>query len=232
MRSVHFRFRILSFFVLLILFAQFSASQGLSVGLKGGAALSNDFERVTGGDSESKQYIFGPAIEVKLPARLAVEASALYRRVGYTSIQSTLIGPSWDRVRANSWEVPFSLKFYFPAAKSVQPFMFGGYALRSLSGSEDNYSYPTSKTGSPGYDTIYGKSEAQIWSNPTHGVTFGGGIRLGSGTFDVSPEIRYTYWSGVPFDISSSHGFSVKSSSYELNFLLKVGFDIRDGARR
>ena len=37
-----------------------------------------------GGGRESSPFLIGPTVEVRLPASFAIEASALYRRLGYT----------------------------------------------------------------------------------------------------------------------------------------------------
>ena len=60
---------------LLLTFPSFS--QSIAIGVKGGIRATNDVEG--SGTSESKRYLVGPAVEVILPFRIAVEVDALYR---------------------------------------------------------------------------------------------------------------------------------------------------------
>ncbi len=62
--------------ILFVLIATNAASAELiSIGVKGGIPLS---KQTTNSNDESRPYIFGPSIEIRLLAYFAVEASALY----------------------------------------------------------------------------------------------------------------------------------------------------------
>ncbi len=74
------RMRIRALFCLLILNGiQAASAQLVSIGVKGGVSLT---EHTTANQDESCPYIVGPSIEFRLPAGFAIEAAALYERLG------------------------------------------------------------------------------------------------------------------------------------------------------
>jgi hypothetical protein len=87
----------------------------LSIGAIGGARL---IEPIQNGD-ESPRYTVGRSVEVPLFGRFAVEADALYQRLGDTTAFTFSLAPGLDRgmnqERANSWEFPLG-EILFPAA--------------------------------------------------------------------------------------------------------------------
>jgi len=121
-------------------------AQSLSVGAIGGIRLTDDIRSgqinastsgqisVAGGTmSESRRYVVGPAVEIGLPFRLALEFDALYRREGYRTDLRVSIPPSvnpfgpfggtqFDRARANSWEFPLLLKYKIPL-RVIKPYV-------------------------------------------------------------------------------------------------------------
>ena len=84
-------------------------------------------------------------MEVRLPARFAVEADALYQRIGYSNVfnlNDTNLFQS--RERGNSWEFPLLVKYYFrPQSESWQPFVGTGFAFRTTSFHSDYSESPT-----------------------------------------------------------------------------------------
>src|SRR4051812_15902078 len=116
-----------------------ASAQLVSFGVKGGVSLT-DPDRYKG---ESKRYIVGPSVEVRLPLGFAVEVDALYRRVGssFSYIFPTLNPDgtpanmtiaNYNRQRGNSWEFPILAKYYFRSRSSAwQPFLATGYAFRA-----------------------------------------------------------------------------------------------------
>jgi hypothetical protein len=73
-------------FALVFLFALSAAAQPVSVGVLGGVPLIDQTQ--TYGNpldhDESRPYIIGPSLEVRLPAGFAIEADGLYQRIGST----------------------------------------------------------------------------------------------------------------------------------------------------
>jgi hypothetical protein len=102
-------------------------SQQLAVGVKGGIRASGDIGGLSYGGSESKRYIIGPMLDLRLPWRLGVEFDALYRRFGYTSGSHYQgYASAIHRGRANSWEFPIIIKYRLPV-RSAHPFAGVGY---------------------------------------------------------------------------------------------------------
>ena len=102
----------------------------------------------------------------------------------------------------------------------------GGYVLRNLSGITDVIRDFGSDylTGAP-YDKTYnGDPSYFLRDNPTHGVTAGGGLRFRVGFLRVSPEIRYTRWSGSSFQEAGSFGSFVQSKQNQLDLLVGLTF--------
>jgi hypothetical protein len=108
-------------------------AQVLGVGLKGGVRLTDDLDTYWA-ISESKRYVVGPMATVRRGSGFAVEVDALYRRVGFRTMNSGLfIGEvATSRARGNSWEFPMLLR------KSLWHGVYAGvgYAPRVIHGSE------------------------------------------------------------------------------------------------
>src|SRR4051794_27101617 len=77
------------YFVLLLVasVSPFASAQLLSVGALGGVPVSDSKDK-----NESPPYVVGGSVEVRLPAGFALEADALYRRLGTSS--SFFLSPS------------------------------------------------------------------------------------------------------------------------------------------
>ena len=199
----------LVFFLLLIIP---SFSQSLAIGVKGGIRATNDVEG--SGTSESKLYLVGPAVEVKLPFRIAVEVDVLYSRFGLRATSGGFFGSSVQSQRANSWEFPLLGKF-----RPVRPiFVEGGYVPRTMSGSTHFDSTNVDYLGNRTRQISQQKTDFQV----NHGLMAGGGIDLPLGHLRISPEVRYTRWFNRSFDYEGSHGFSSQSTQNRTEML--VGF--------
>jgi hypothetical protein len=86
---------------------QNASAQEFAFGIKGGAWTTGDIgnpSSFAGGilHLESKRYIIGPMVELRLPLRLSVEFDALYRRLGFTQDIDFCCGFSVSRERDNS----------------------------------------------------------------------------------------------------------------------------------
>jgi hypothetical protein len=188
--------------------------QGFAAGVKGGVRMTDDLE----GDaaSESKRYLVGPAVELQLPFRLAVEVDALYSRFGLRSVNGDTFGSVYIRSdRANSWEFPILAKF------RPLPLLFveGGYVPRTMSGR-------THSDSSTVVD-LAGTRVHQVSTNDTHyglshGVLVGGGLELPLGHLRLAPELRYTYWGNRALDLEGSHGYHVLSTQNRADILIGI----------
>ncbi len=192
--------------------AAIAVAQPVSVGVLGGVPLIDQTQN--SGNSlyhdESRPYIIGPSFEVRLPAGFAIEADALYQRIGNTfsyQIQtlSTIIpagptivpvGPTTvgltNRTRANLWEFPVLGKYYFRRDSAWQPFIGTGWALRTAhvheSGAQTTINAGAGLSSSAFVENF--RSDLQV------GATFAAGLRYRVGHFALLPEVRYTRWSG------------------------------------
>jgi hypothetical protein len=168
-------------------------AQTFSFGAKAG--IGTNRSGFGGLNSESKPYLVGPVLEFKLPVGLSIEASALYSRLGESSFAPANgevgVGPTFWRLRANSWEFPILAKRYLPEyRRGIRPFVSGGYAIRRVS--FDEYSL-----------TVFGPQRLDLTAppdarNPTHGVAAAAGFQIPFGPLKIAPEVRYTRWITVP----------------------------------
>ena len=210
--------------VLLLPAAQHGQTQVLSFGLKGGIPLTNAVAGNFGGASEARRYTVGPMMELRLPASLAFEADALYKRTGYRASQSDSGITIRGQARAHSWEFPMLLKYYLPWL-AARPFVGGGYTIRRFSKVEGTAQISgTLSSGTP-IETRFSVPRSTVLHNdPTHGMAAGLGLRLITQRLHLSPEIRYTRWTGRPFDDQGPRGFVLQSTQNQVEVLLGVSF--------
>jgi hypothetical protein len=163
-----------TFFTAVLLASSAASAQHISVGVAGGVPLTDglsDFTSVSGAYrtlSDSKEYIFGPMLEVRIPWNLAIEIDALYRPINVTTnlVPNLLTGPA-SSANVSTWEFPVLAKYRF-TLPILTPFVEAGPSFRAL-GSELGY-----------------------LSN--RGLTVGGGAELKILKLRIAPELRYTHW--------------------------------------
>src|SRR5580704_18439105 len=115
-------------------------------GVEGGVWTTADIGNPTSPSAgilhlESKRYVVGPMLELRLPLRLSVELDALYRRLGFTEhfdYGDYCCGFSVLRERDNSWEFPATLK-YGISNRFLRPFIGVGAAPRIVNGASVSY---------------------------------------------------------------------------------------------
>ncbi len=167
-------------------------------------------------------------LEVRLPFSFAFEVDGLYRRTGYDAIAGGLGTIANTRVRANSWEFPLLVKYYFgPHLLPLRPYAVAWYAIRKLSGFDISVHTIGQDffTGNTIDQTIHTSSpQYYIRDNPVHGVVAGGGLRFKLGHLSISPEARYTHWGSITFDEFGSHGFYVQSLQNQADVMVGITF--------
>jgi len=212
----------------LFLLALNLAAQPISFGIKAGLPLLKAFEGSFGVGSEERPYTVGPMVEVKLPASLALEVNALYRRTGYSTSNELFGIANVGQARANSWEFPILAKYYVTGRTSrLRLFFSGGYVFRSLSGAEFTWhSFGIDPLNGAPFDYT-AREQNPDWlvrHSPVHGVAagLGGGARIGP--LQAAPEIRYTRWSARLIDEEGSQGFYARSAKNQLDLLLSLTF--------
>ena len=184
--------------VLLILFLLTSREvwgQAISFGVKGGVPFTGR----TAPNDESRPYIVGASFEVRLPAGFAIEADALYQRLGNTSWyylpQEAGTSLLLNRQRGNSWQFPMLGKYYFRRNSSLwQPFVGTGWAFRTT-GLHQDVSLLTATNESNHASSAHADSRSDLGV----GAVFAAGVRLHKGRFAFLPELRYTRWGSSSF---------------------------------
>jgi hypothetical protein len=179
--------------------------------VKGGLRVTGDLDGYAA--SESRNYLVGPAVEVKLPLRLSVEVDALYSRFGLRTTNGDFGSSYTQSQRANSWEFPILAKF-----RPLRPvFVEGGFVPRTMSGSTHYESISidffsgNSKRDSGDLKTSYDASRGWI---------VGGGVELPLRRLRVAPEVRYTRWNDRPVDLYGSHGYFVQSTQNRADIII------------
>ena len=151
----------------------------ISFGVKGGVPLSDAFsdhtttsvDLITHSFSNSKNYVAGLMLELKLPFGFSAEADALYRPLNLT-VDNRVV-PSFTSHLSedvHSAEFPIVGKYHFLHAPLVSPYIEAGPIFRTVGASGSYLS--------------------------NHGFTFGGGVDIKLLLLRVSPEIRYSRWAG------------------------------------
>lgn len=217
----------LAFVILFVFSAAYAIAQPVSVGVLGGVQLIDQTQSFSGSTNqdESRPYVVGPTVEVRLPAGFALEADALYQRVGTTfSYQLATLesGATFvnlpatvaetTRSRANLWEFPVLGKYYFRRDSAWQPFIGTGWAMRF--GEFHQATTQTFLQASGALNTASFTDNFQ--SNLEVGAAFAAGLRFRAGHFALLPQFRYTRWGG------SSSNDTLRCN--EAVFLLGVSF--------
>jgi hypothetical protein len=201
--------------------------QSLSLGVKGGVRVSDDFQYAA--MSESKRYVVGPAAQITLPLRFAIEFEVLYRRQGYSTGNSTPLYSSAIREADNVWEFPILARYRIPLP-AIRPFAEAGWAPRITQGSQDASGSYLSQLNPATY-TSYSRRTYVDWPT-THGVLVGGGIQLGIGRLQIAPEVRYTHWNQQAVSGYFPDGPGYGSSQNQLDILLGVSWRFTGEANR
>ena len=196
---------------------QICQAQLVSFGVTGGVPL---LDRTTNSSDESRPYIVGPSIEVRLPAGFAIEAAALYQRIGNNHTFQLIIPPGTagpgltffnDRLRGNSWQFPLIGKYYFRSRASWQPFIGTGWAVRAVGVHQRIKETTVDASGVSRTFSFKNDSRADV----AVGAVFAAGLRYRVNRIAFTPEVRYTRW-------GSSNNFLLRKD--EASFLLGIHF--------
>lgn len=155
--------------------------QSLSIGLVGGAAVTDSFRTETvpeSGDyfigtrffSTSKDYIAGVSIEMRFTPHCSIEADGMFRELHLTwaAVEPDGALNSVSPSPVVTWEFPMLAKYRFRLG-NFSPFVEAGPSLRS--------------TGN-----LNG-------TNPSHfGFTAGVGVEKNLRGLKIAPVVRYTRW--------------------------------------
>jgi opacity protein-like surface antigen len=206
-------------------------AQPVSVGVKAGMPLT-DFvstvqnQNVSGAlgrlvdfHSNTRPYVFGASIELRLPAKFGIELDALYRRLNYSGTDVTNGVTSTSTVSstsASAWEFPLLLKYRF-GPKIVKPYVEAGFAWDTLTGLKQSVQRTVA--------TIKGSSTTstppELHKTGTSGFVTGAGLDLHALVIHIAPEIRYTHWGSPHFEDPAG---LVKSKQSQAEFLVGITF--------
>lgn len=199
------RFRSSSVTLCFSLFAVCSvanAASPLSIGIKGGVALtdaySDDTYTLTNvtyrNYSDTKDFIIGGFAELRLPFGIGAEADALYRPLHYTTVTSTLLSSTASGYNS-TWEFPIVAKYRLPFP-IVKPYVEAGPSFRSTT------------------------NNTRYLSN--HGFALGAGVEVKAILVRISPEIRFTRWGsdGTP----TAGSAPAYSNPNQVEFLVGLSF--------
>ena len=184
-------------FTFLLLSARLAVAQPIAIGVEGGIRTTGDVSGTLA--PESKRYIVGPKVEVRLPLHLSVEFDALYRDIGFTGYSQSCCGSSITRERDTSWEFPMIVKYRFPGVTRLRlrPFAGIGYAPRIVSGSDvSSGSFLIEITQNPPAASTYEyfNVHRNVSYPVTQGLVVSGGVEFGARHLLISPELRYVHW--------------------------------------
>lgn len=166
----------------------------------------------------------GPTLQVSLPVGFAVEASALYERLGDRSGDCEFTYCSSARRRANSWQAPIVLKKYVRFGP-IAPFAGIGYSIRRVGQATSQMeSYRTGPIVSGEVvDYTVHRGTFKAPSQVSHGLVAAAGVEFRAGDWKIAPEFRYTRWAPRFWEESGSHGFFTASNPnhYEIHLSIR-----------
>ena len=184
-------------FTLMFVCAAAAMAQPIGVGLKVGLPLTDAFDTASGPagsySSDTKRYIIGPQVELRLPAGFAIELDALYTKLNFSfdGTPAGLIRPVSEITDADAWEFPLLLKKKFGGANAgvaaVRPFVATGASFRRLTSIRQVRNFIT---GSPQETS----SPAELRDKSATGFVIGGGVEIRALFLRISPEVRFTRW--------------------------------------
>jgi hypothetical protein len=209
--------------ILLSSFISTCTAQNISIGILGGAGLTDAFPTVTIPDgirfvSTSKDYLMGPTIEWRFSPSWALEGDGIFRELhfGRQGLGPNAILGSVSPAPVVTWEFPVLAKYRF-GSRSLRPFVEAGPSFRTAG-------------------NLNG-------ANPSHlGVTAGAGVEMRVRALTLAPVLRYTRWwaDNVPLTYQPASGqnqlelglgasFSALSSAHPLGNRVSFGVMLGTG---
>lgn len=197
----------------LLLLTGVSSAQPVGIGAKVGLPLSDVFTVTgTGFNSEKPPLTAGPFIELRLPARLAIEFDALYEglRFHYNAQPVVEIVDG----SAQSWQFPLLLKYRF-GRRGAYPFVSGGVAALYIGqvGISGQSSLP---------DNVRSVLQRVGSTFVNGGGVVGGGVEFRLGPVRIAPELRFTRW--AIRQSTETNGVSLSMEQSRVHLFVGVSF--------
>ncbi len=201
------------------------SAQSLSAGIIGGVALTDPIW--TGSHyrtlyfSISKPYVVGPAIELHLRSRLALEFGALYRHTGYRMRLQIVNIVEQAKTVTDSWEFPLVTRYRVFSAR-ISPNVAAGVAFRHLHNLHSIYELSTGSF----YSLQQSDSARELRTKNNWGGVVGIGIETRIWKIRILPQMRYTRWNSDAFRDPQwdANTKTVKSSRDQFDFLVGLMF--------
>jgi hypothetical protein len=140
-----------------------------------------------------KPLLFGAAVEARVSHHVAIEADALYQRLGFSSVfemasPSSGLLFSFSKTTASRWEVPIVGKYRFGHVFALAGGAIDGVAAVHSEADIGSRSF----LGHVGVQHTAFDDSGQMTKGPRAGVVAGGGVELRAGRFRVAPQLRVT----------------------------------------
>ena len=191
---------------------------------------SSTFVTATDYLPSNRRLTVGPMVELRLSRGIAVEASALLRRVTYVKQRHVYeIEPDpflpFDETleistRARSLELPILLKYRI-SWKRWQPFIGFGGAVRHVFGIERLLGNGLDLLPLPDFVDSAGGSPPELEHPTTGGFGIAGGLEWRTSVLRIAPEIRYCRWASPSFRDPDG---ALVSRANQVELLLSLGF--------
>ena len=169
--------------------------------------------------SNTRPYILGPTVELRLPAGLGIELDALYRRLNYSGTDVTsgvTTTTTISSTSADAWEFPLLLKYRFHIPV-VKPYVDAGFAWDTLAGLKQSIRQTVATITSASTTS----TPADLHKKGTSGFVMGAGLDIHALVIHISPEVRYTHWGSPHFENPAG---LVKSNQSQAEFLVGITF--------
>jgi hypothetical protein len=167
--------------ILFFFAANLFAANPIIIGGRGGTSLYSGDGTAFGAIRSTtldRNFSVGPTLGVRLPLNFSIEGDALYNRrtlgldLGINSLSGLNTHSDW-------WEFPVQAKFT-AGRGPIAPVLGAGFSVQHLNGFGSIPSYLLSGSTSP----------------TSVGFVASGGLQFRVGALHVTPEFRYTHWSG------------------------------------
>jgi hypothetical protein len=189
------------FFLTIPVYGQrISLDVGVNAGVPLAKGVQDDAIRPSFGavqtNVERPQFVLGPAVQLNVGGRFAVEVDGFYRPVRFQTQQTDSHITRTESTHATSLELPIFANFPFKLRK-LRSFAGAGFIVYDrLLGTTDVHSILHDQGDRVVHVvTHYGPIDSASSSPP---FLAGGGFEFTSGPFTLAPQFRYTRWIGEP----------------------------------
>ncbi len=142
-------------------------------------------------NSAVPRYEFGVSSEFKLPNHLRFEVDGLFKRGGFDSSSPFGSGTLFRPTTFNDWEIPGLFKYNLTLGH-LRPFVDFGASYRHIS-------TITQTTYGLSASPVFNDNASELQNRNSFGGVAGFGLTFKKGSFELTPEARYTRWANQSF---------------------------------